>query len=490
METVMRPRALVVHPPVSIARDFIDYPYFADLGAVQLAAVLRARGDVDVGLVDAYATDSASLSWRADGRAHLGGAVSEVVARAEEWLRVAGRNDAIVVCTTPFHRPPARDDVMGELLQSLRGLAPSSALVLADAYQSGQHYVEADGAAMLASYPEADAWLKYEAEESLPSLLSELRVSRASARGVRHGRDVSCLDDLPFPAWDMIDLDARDRFCARVVANLGRGEWEFPIDGRTLPMITSRGCPFTCRHCSSNPGRLDGAPKTQRRLSPARMRDHLDALVRTHRATRVEVLDELVNVNASHFDAFLDLVAELDIAFDVPNGMRADYLENEHFRKMRGRVRTVSVSAESGVQRVVDEVVGKRLDLSSIERAAENAHAAGVPLMIHFMIGLPGETEREVDGTLSFALDLFRRFRARPAVQFATPLPGTELARGRTLPVVSDWGPMFQTSPSQPDALVAPEMLVSRKRAFEERTRAVDRRSRAPRDSGPRGRRW
>ena len=36
-------RVLVVHPPVSIARDFIDYPYFCNLGALQLAA-RRRRG--------------------------------------------------------------------------------------------------------------------------------------------------------------------------------------------------------------------------------------------------------------------------------------------------------------------------------------------------------------------------------------------------------------------------------------------------------------
>lgn len=53
-------RALVLHPPVSVSRDFIDYPYFADLGAVQLAAVLRAR-EHHVDLVDAYALERSSL---------------------------------------------------------------------------------------------------------------------------------------------------------------------------------------------------------------------------------------------------------------------------------------------------------------------------------------------------------------------------------------------------------------------------------------------
>ena len=59
-------RVLVVHPPASIARDFIDYPYFSELGAVQVAAVLGAIAEV--ALVDAFALPEADLRWRADGR--------------------------------------------------------------------------------------------------------------------------------------------------------------------------------------------------------------------------------------------------------------------------------------------------------------------------------------------------------------------------------------------------------------------------------------
>ena len=470
----MRPRVLVVHPPVSIARDFIDYPYFADLGAVQLAAVVRER-DAEVRLIDAYALSGSSLASRPDGRAHLGASVAEVLDHARSFAETLSAGDLVAVITTPFHRPPARDDVMADLLVGLRSLAPHASLLIVDAYQSGQHYVEADGAAMLASYPEVDAWLKYEAEETLGSLLS----ARTPPRGVYDGAEVSSLDALALPAWDLVDLAAHDRFLSRVIANVGRGGWEFPIDGRTLPMVTSRGCPFSCAHCSSNPGRLSGAPKLQRRLSTTRLRTSIEALVRTHGATRLEVLDELVNVSERHFDAFLEIVGEAGVAFDIPNGMRADYLEERHFSKMKGRVRTVSVSAESGVQRVIDEVVGKRLDLSTIVRAAKNAHQAGVRLMIHYIIGLPGETETEIESTLDFALDLFRRYGAWPAVQFATPLPGTALARGRSLPVVSDWGPLFQTKPSQPGALMPPELLLSRKRAFDVTLRELEREARA-----------
>ncbi|WP_232296512.1 radical SAM protein [Plesiocystis pacifica] len=452
-EAMGDPRVLVLHPPMSVARDFIDYPYFADLGAVQLAAVLAERfGEGRVELVDALATPGAGLRWREDGRAALGCTVEGML---EQVRGLAADQDfaAIVVAYTVFHRPPHRDDLLGALLDGLRERFPveSTALVLADCYQSGQHYVEVDGAEVLANYPGVDALVRYEAEVTVPRLL-EAYFEGIRPSGVHRGES-PVLDELPFPAWSRVDLEAHDALCASVVADLGRPVWTFPIDGRTLPMVSSRGCPFTCIHCSSNPETPRGEPKKQRRYSEAKLRAYLQAL-KALGATRLECLDELINVNERHFDAFLDEVVTLDLRFDCPNGMRADYLLPRHLEAMKGRVNMLSVSAESGVQRVVTEVVRKQLDLGAIREAAQRAHAAEVPLMIHYMIGLPGETAEEVNGTLAFALDLWDEYQAWPAVQYATPLPGTELAAiaeertGKKLPVLEDWGPYFQTAPS------------------------------------------
>ncbi|MDQ3035165.1 MAG: radical SAM protein [Myxococcota bacterium] len=432
---MQRAGTIVVHPPTTIARDFIDYPYFSDLGAVQLAAVLGAP------IVDAFAMPGSTLSWRGDGRAHLGAPIDDVLAA----IAALGPVETAVVAYTPFHRPPHRDDVLAALLEGIRAAGQVSRIVLADCHQSGQHYVEVPGDAVLASYPEIDAYVKYEAEVTVPRLLG------AFEPGVHRGESPR-LDELPLPAWDRVDLASYFRFHERVVANLGRAEWAFPIDGRTLPVVTSRGCPFSCAHCSSNPERRAGEPKKQRRPSPERLGAMLRETATRFGPTRLFVMDELVNVNERHFEAFLDAMAELDLRFEIPNGMRADYLARQHLEAMKGRVTTVSVSAESGSARVVADVVGKQLDLADIVRVAEEAHAVGVSLLIHFMIGLPGETREEVNETLAFAMDLWDRFGAFPAVQFATPLPGTRLAdevvrRGRTLPVVEDWGPAFQHGP-------------------------------------------
>jgi MoaA/NifB/PqqE/SkfB family radical SAM enzyme len=477
-------RIAIVLPPLRVSRDFIDYPYFADLGAVQAAAVLREAGH-EVALADALALPGATLepltSTTDSGYVRLGATVETTLDHVPEDA------DAIVVAYTPFHRPPARDPLLASLLEKLRASgAGATPIVLADLYQSGQHVVDARSEDILAAYPEADAILRYEAEASLAPLLEGLlRDGRAGRVPIAiTGRDPSPLDALPLPAWDLVDMDAYFRFHEDVVRGLGRPSWAFPIDGRSAPILTSRGCPYRCVHCSSNPtSRKDGelvAPKTQRRYSPAYL-DRLLAMLAARGVRRVHLLDELVNVNEHHFDAVLDLLARHGMAFEIPNGVRADYVLPKHMALLKGRLTTLSVSAESGVQRVVTEVVDKQLDLSAITAVAEQAKEHDVPLLVHFMIGLPGETKQEINGTLDFALKLFERTGAWPSVQFATPLPGTRLAKmanggaagARVLPLIQDYGPHFQRAPSIEAPAFTLEELERFKWTFDRRMEAT-----------------
>lgn len=464
-------RIAVVFPCLRVSRDFIDYPYFADLGAVQLAGVLREHGH-DVHLVDALALPGSTLAPLDPGYVGLGVGVAEVLARVPSSV------DAAVVAFTPFHRPPARDPLLAELLEGLRLRLSDRPIVLGDLYQSGQHVVDAPSAEVLAAYPEVDVLLRYEAEATLPALLSSLlEEGRPAEPYALDGAEPPILDALALPAWDLVDMGAYFHFHEEVARHLGRPSWAFPIDEHSAPLLTTRGCPYRCVHCSSNPNsRRAGrqiAPKTQRRYGPAYVGRLLSTL-RGRGVRRVHLLDELINVNEQHFEAVLDLLSEHDLKFEVPNGMRADYLLPEHLQRMRGRLSTLSVSAESGVQRVVTEVVDKQLDLAAITAAAERAQAAGVPMLVHFMIGLPGETKAEINGTLEFALRLHEQTAATPSVQFATPLPGTRLAaiaqeRGRVLPTIDDYGPHFQRSPSLATEEVTLEDLERFKWTFDQR---------------------
>jgi MoaA/NifB/PqqE/SkfB family radical SAM enzyme len=458
-------RVSVVFPPLQVSRDFIDYPYFADLGAVQGAAVLREAGH-EVTLVDALAMPGSTLAPLEGREVRLGAPVDEVLAAVPS-------GDVVVVAYTPFHRPPGRDAMLGRLLEGLSGRGP---VLMADLYQSGQHYVDAAPEAILGSYPEAAGLLRYEGEDLLVELCE--RVACGERVGAVRGGEIRDLERLPLPAWDLVSMQDAFAFQRRVVEGLGRGAWAFPLDVPSAPLITSRGCPFRCVHCSSNPGRAPGAPKTQRRYSRGYLARALDGLARAG-VRSVHILDELANVNEGHFDGLMAELESRDLRFEIPNGLRADYVLERHLAAMRGRLTTLSVSAESGSQRVVAEVVDKRLDLGEIERVCAGAKAAGVATLVHFMIGLPGETAPEINETLTFAMRLHEEHGAWPSVQYATPLPGTRLAEAATeggkrpLPLVDDWGPRFQQRPSVAPEGVSIEQLRRFKWTFDTRMAAA-----------------
>ena len=54
--------------------------------------------------------------------------------------------------------------------------------------------------------------------------------------------DITRLDDLPFPAWDLVDP------MAYLAGSIFMGP---TAGGRSIPMLATRGCPFRCTFCSS-----------------------------------------------------------------------------------------------------------------------------------------------------------------------------------------------------------------------------------------------
>src|SRR4029078_11729466 len=107
------PLVAIVFPPLRVSRDFIDYPYFADLGAVQAAAVVRAAGH-EASLAAALALRAASREPREKGYVRLGATADDTIDRIPKDA------DAIVVGYTPFHQPPARDPLLASVIEPLR----------------------------------------------------------------------------------------------------------------------------------------------------------------------------------------------------------------------------------------------------------------------------------------------------------------------------------------------------------------------------------
>jgi anaerobic magnesium-protoporphyrin IX monomethyl ester cyclase len=227
------------------------------------------------------------------------------------------------------------------------------------------------------------------------------------------------LDSLPFPARHLLPMEA---YFEAVKANPLRGEVSKPW----AVMITSRGCPYDCVFCSIHV--VNG--KQWRSRSPGNVVDELEQLFNTYRIKQIEFNDDNMTLNKKRMMDICDLIVKrgIDIEWFTPNGVRADTLDEDLLTKMKASgCRKLRIAPESGVQRVVDQVIKKKQDLTKVERTVALCKKLGIKVGCFFVIGLIGETKDDIRATIAYAHRLRKLGAERFYFSYATPLFGTEL---------------------------------------------------------------
>jgi radical SAM superfamily enzyme YgiQ (UPF0313 family) len=79
------------------------------------------------------------------------------------------------------------------------------------------------------------------------------------------------------------------------------------------------------------------------------------------------------------------------------------------------------------VQRVVNEVIGKNLDLKKVEQAVVLCKKVGVKVGCFFVLGMIGETKADIEETIKFAYKLRSLGADSLIFSIAMPLYGTAL---------------------------------------------------------------
>jgi MoaA/NifB/PqqE/SkfB family radical SAM enzyme len=395
----------------------VDYPYFADFGLLWCAS-LASRAGWNVRVADSFAMRG-SGRFR-DGEGFLLGLTEEsLLAGLPE-----GAFDVVVLGASPFLRPWNPDPRTRMLVDRIRSDHPESVLVLAECHVAGMHHVSWDPDVVFQRLPALDVLVRYAGESVFadPGRLVGMQGSRLVLDAPALSWDTV---GPAFPMFESLDTVEWGAFLWRCFAD---NEWAnpFQVDATTRPFLTSSGCSHRCTFCSSNAGYRTVGRK-HHRIVPLEVAEQWAYLAsRGFGARKLFIMDDVANLRPD-FEDMLDILDRLDLLYEFPNGLRADRLSNRAIARMKDRISMLSVSAESASAEHLAGPIGKRLDPAEVERVVAESARHGIPTLVHFMIGFPWETRQDVMRTLEFAWKLFERHGAQPAVQFATPLPGTDL---------------------------------------------------------------
>ena len=168
--------------------------------------------------------------------------------------------------------------------------------------------------------------------------------------------------------------------------------------GREVPILTSRGCPFKCRFCTS-----DFWGELRFHSAEYFMEEIREILVRYPKARTLRIMDDVFIVNKKRFYEIFKLWMEGGFykKFTLHTFVRADVLTEENIRMMKYMGFSMRFGAESGSDRMLKNL-NKGTTVAMNQKAIDMANKVGIPVSASFMYGLPGETKEDYQQTRNF----------------------------------------------------------------------------------------
>lgn len=199
-------------------------------------------------------------------------------------------------------------------------------------------------------------------------------------------------------------------------------DYQLNADRPTAFIITSYGCPYNCVFCASRT--ISGRRIVFRPLED--VLEEIAYLVNNYRIENIIFVDDALLADRIRIRTLLNSLIESGYKLTWKAvTVSAWHLDQELLQLMAASGCTqITISVESGSQRVLDEVIHKPLRLETIAPLVKQCRELGISLGANFVIGVPGETWQEIRRTFSFAeecdFDLAH-------FHIATPLPLTDL---------------------------------------------------------------
>ncbi len=198
------------------------------------------------------------------------------------------------------------------------------------------------------------------------------------------------LDSLPFPAWDLIDIE--NYF---TVEKMNRVYYQKEY----MSVFSSRGCPYNCIYCH----RIFG--KIYRARSPENVVSEIETLYSNYGIQEIDFIDDAFNIDAERAERICDLLIEKDLNLKItfPNGIRGDIISERLLHKMKeaGTYRVV-YGIETASPRL-QKLIKKNINLKKMQEVISLTDKLKILSHGFFMLGFPTETREELQKTIDYA---------------------------------------------------------------------------------------
>jgi anaerobic magnesium-protoporphyrin IX monomethyl ester cyclase len=256
-----------------------------------------------------------------------------------------------------------------------------------------------------------DLVLQGELEGALvDAVWGRLAVARPSAPRA----PIADLDQLPPPAWDLVDFEPYQR------------AWRQAHGYFSINLVASRGCPYRCNWCAKP---IHGS--SYRTHSPDRVAAEMERLNALCRPDQIWFADDIFGLSAKWAREFAQCVERRNARISFRIQSRCDLMTRDTVEALR-RAGCIEVwmGAESGSQRVLD-AMDKGIRVGQIEEARENLRRHGVRACLFLQFGYLGEEWEDIESTIR----LVRRLEPDDiGVSVSYPMPHTrfyEIVQGQ-----------------------------------------------------------
>lgn len=266
----------------------------------------------------------------------------------------------------------------------------------------------------------ADYLVIGEGEQTLLDLVNSIENNTDSSeiQGIAYKKEKEIIKTAPrVKIKDLSELPLPNR--EGIVLENYLDTWKKFHGSSTISVSTQRGCPYTCKWCSTA---VYG--QSYRRRPAKKVVEELKFLKGRYNPDSIWFVDDVFTVSHKWIKEFHQETQKQNCIIPFECITRAERLDEGILKLLKeaGCVK-IWIGAESGSQRIIDKM-DRRVDVNVVRETIQKTNALGIETGTFIMVGYPDETEEDINETI-------KHLKIANPTQFtitlAYPIKGTSL---------------------------------------------------------------